>query len=130
MKQTNYSRHFLDKSDYNLLLSAAKSSNITQGKYVETFEKNLKAFCGANYCLTTNSASTALYLCVKSILIKEKNVNKFCYISPNTYAATANCIILNNLKVNFIDIDETLNMSPEKLEEALKKEVKLEVRLL
>ena len=43
----------------------------------------------------------------KSILIKEKNINKFCYISPNTYAATANCIILNNLKVNFVDIDET-----------------------
>ena len=125
MKQINYSRHFLDKSDYSFLLSAAKSSNITQGKYVETFEKNLKTFCGANYCLTTNSASTALYLCVKSILIKEKNVNKFCYISPNTYAATANCIILNNLKVNFIDIDETLNMSPEKLEEALKKRGKI-----
>ena len=53
---------------------------------------------------------------------KRKNIDKICYISPNTYAATANCILLNNLKVRFIDIDKSLNMSAEKLEEVLKKE--------
>tara|TARA_B100000242_G_scaffold243070_1_gene183262 strand:- start:642 stop:1817 length:1176 start_codon:yes stop_codon:yes gene_type:complete len=124
MKKINYNKHFLDASDYKSLLSAAKSENITQGKYVKKFENDLKSYCNANYCITTNSASTALYLCVKSILIKEKNIDKICYISPNTYAATANCILLNNLKVRFIDIDKSLNMSAEKLEEVLKKRKK------
>ncbi len=121
MIKINYNRHYLDKIDINSLLAVAKSDNLTQGNTVKKFEKNLCKFTGAKYCITTNSASTALFLSIKTILINEKKVNNYCYISPNTYAATANCALLNNLKVKFIDIDKSLNMSPKKLEYELKK---------
>ena len=124
MIKINYNRHYLDKIDINSLLAVAKSDNLTQGNTVKKFEKNLCKFTGAKYCITTNSASTALFLSIKTILINEKKVNNYCYISPNTYAATANCALLNNLKVKFIDIDKSLNMSPKKLEYELKKRKK------
>ena len=99
----NYNKHYLDTFDYKSLLTTAKSQNLTQGTKVLKFENNLCKFTKSKYCITTNSASTALYISIKTILIREK-VNKYCYISPNTYAATANCAILNGLKVKFVTL--------------------------
>ncbi len=124
MQSINYNQHFLDKSDLMSLLKTSKTKNLTQGDKVKKFEKNLCNFTGAKYCITTNSASTALYLSIKTILIREKNINNYCYISPNTYAATANCALLNGLRIKFIDIDESLNMSFNNLEREIKKRKK------
>ncbi len=124
MQQINYNQHFVDKSDLASIIKTSKSKNLTQGKKVKKFEENLCNFTGAKHCITTNSASTALYLGIKTILIREKNINNFCFISPNTYAATANCALLNGLQVKFIDIDKSLNMSPANLERELKKRKK------
>jgi len=116
----NYNKHFIDNKDFQIIKKSLFSKQITQGKFVKEFEKNLSTYTKSKYCLTTNSASTALFLCVKSILINNIATSKKCYISPNTYVATANAAILNGLDIEFIDIDRlTLNMCPTELEKKL-----------
>ena len=44
---------------------------MTQGNTVKKFEKDLCKFTGAKYCITTNSASTALFLSIKTILTND-----------------------------------------------------------
>lgn len=123
-KILNYNKHFIDYKDFRIVKRALYSKNLTQGSFVEKFERKLSNYTGSKYCLTTNSASTALFLCIKSIIIKNKKISKKCYISPNTYVATANAAILNGLTVDFIDIDKsTLNMCPVELERKLIKNI-------
>jgi dTDP-4-amino-4,6-dideoxygalactose transaminase len=38
----NYGSHFIDKNDIKSVVKVLKSKNLTQGRYVENFENNLK----------------------------------------------------------------------------------------
>ena len=115
---TYYGRHNIHKSDINAVSYTLKNLDLTQGKKVLEFEKKLAKYCKSKYCVTSNSATTALYTAINLFNIKKKIV----WTVSNSFVATSNVALLSNYKIDFIDINlKDGNISPLELENKLKK---------
>ena len=57
-----YSRQWIDQSDIEVVTNVLKSDFLTQGPTIEKFEKEIKDYVGSSYCITLNSATSALHL--------------------------------------------------------------------
>ena len=118
----NYGNHYLDRKDIQAVIKVLKSSNLTQGKTVKNFEKNLKTYFGFNHCSVLSNGTAALHLAIKSLNLKK---SEKILTSPLTFVSTASSILMNNLKPEFVDIDEidyTIDLN--KTEDVLKKKKK------
>ena len=118
MKNLKYSTQTITKKDVLKVHQVLKSELITQGPRTIEFENKIKSLVKSKYALATNSGSSALLLACKALGLKPGDLF---WTVPNSFVATANCGILCNLKIDFIDIDSnTWNMSLTKLESKLK----------
>ena len=112
-----YSTQNISNEDIKSVTSALKRDLITQGKLNLKFEKKIKNLVKSKYCLTMNSASSALLLACKAIGLKKGDIG---WTTTNTFAATANSISLCDAKLDFVDIDEkTFNICVKKLKNKL-----------
>jgi UDP-4-amino-4,6-dideoxy-L-N-acetyl-beta-L-altrosamine transaminase len=59
-----YSTQFIEEDDIAAVVDVLKSSHLTQGAKVEAFEDAIASYVGARYCVTFNSATSALLGCV------------------------------------------------------------------
>ncbi len=89
------------------------------GNFVTKFEKLISKYVKSKYAVATNSGTSALHLILKYYKISNKDE----VLLPSlTYVATANAVIYCGAVPNFVDIDDdTLGVSPKKLEKYLKK---------
>jgi len=88
-----------------------KSGFLNEGAVVKTFETNLGAFVNAPHVLTTNSATAALFLCLKHLGIGPGDE---VILPPQTFIATGLVILHVGATPVFADIDpETGNISAE-----------------
>lgn len=55
-----YSTQFIEEDDIAAVVNILKSSHLTQGAKVEAFEEAIAEYVGARYCVTFNSATSAL----------------------------------------------------------------------
>ena len=108
-----YNRQKIFSSDITKVIKVLNSSYLTQGPYVEKFEKKLCDYTRANYCISVNSATSALHLACLSLGL---NQNDHVWTVSNSFVATANCAKLCGAIVSFLDIDiETYLIDIEKL---------------
>tara|TARA_Y100000590_G_C15589764_1_gene965576 strand:- start:99 stop:1268 length:1170 start_codon:yes stop_codon:yes gene_type:complete len=118
MKNLKYSTQTISNKDIISVNRVLESEFLTQGPKTIEFEKKIKFLVKSKYALATNSASSALLIACKALSL---NKNDLFWTVPNSFVASANCGILSNLKIDFIDIDpDTWNISLEKLEMKLK----------
>ncbi|MDA9710418.1 DegT/DnrJ/EryC1/StrS family aminotransferase [Candidatus Pelagibacter sp.] len=118
-----YAKHFLDKNDFQSVQRVLKKNNLTQGEYVEKFEKNLKTYFKSNYSIVLTNGTAALHLAIKSLNLKEKSK---IITSPITFISTVSSIIMNNHIPDFVDICENnYTLDPNKLEHKIKKSKKI-----
>ena len=114
-----FSSQTINKQDIKAVSKALKSEYLTQGPKTSEFEKKIKKYTGAKYCIAVNSASSALLISCLSLQLKK---NDIIWTVPNTFAASANSILLSGQKIDFIDIDkDNWNLSIESLKIKLKK---------
>lgn len=115
----NYSQQTIHNLDVKAVIKVLKSPNLTQGPRTDKFENKLKNYVGVKYTVVVNSASSALLLSCLSLGLKK---NDLIWTTPNTFVASANCILLSGQNIDFVDIDnKTWNLSLEKLESKLRK---------
>lgn len=108
-----YGRQLIDEDDINEVINVLKSDYLTQGVKIPEFEKALCEYTGAKYCVALSSGTAALHLAVASLDI---DIGKDGITTPNTFVASANCLIYNGLKPVFADIDErTYNINVEEI---------------
>lgn len=113
-----YSKQDISAEDVHALTKALKSELITQGPEVQTFETKCSDFLSAKYSLAVNSATSGLILACKALDIGEGDI---VWTSPNSFVASANCVMLCGASIDFIDIDKkTFNISMQALELKLK----------
>ena len=118
MKNLKYSTQTINKKDIINVSKVLKSEFLTQGPKTSEFENKIKLLVGSKYALVTNSGSSALLLACKALSLKPGDLF---WTVPNSFVATANCGILCDLKIDFIDIDpNTWNISIKDLEKKLK----------
>lgn len=112
-----FSSQTIDNKDIKAVSKVLKSDFLTQGPQSENFEKKIKEYTGAKYCIAVNSASAALLISCMSLGLKK---NDEIWTVPNTFAASANCVLLSGQKLDFVDIDkENWNLSLELLKKKL-----------
>ena len=121
-----YSRQSINKQDIASVSHVLKSNFLTQGPFVEKFEKKMTNVVRSKYAVASNSGSSALHLACLSLGLGSKDI---VWTVPNTFAASANCAINCGAVIDFVDIDpDTLNISIDSLKKKIdlrKKEKKI-----
>ena len=118
-----YGKHSINETDIKSIENVLRNDYLTQGKHVKKFENALKIKFGSRYCSSLSSGTAALHLGVMALSLPK---NSKIITTPLTFVATANSIILNNLKPELVDIDlTTYTIDVNKLEHKLKKDNKI-----
>lgn len=116
-KVVPYGRQTISDEDIAGVIKTLKSDFLTTGPAIEHFEKDLCTLTGAKHSIACSNGTTALHLACLALDIRKGSLG---VTSANTFLASANCIEFCGGKADFIDIDDTLCLSPEKLEEYCK----------
>lgn len=117
-----YTTQFIDADDLDAVTSTLSSEYLTQGPNVCQFSHHLSKYCGADFAVTFNSATTALYSAYRALGIRK---NKRVWTSAITFAATSNAALILGAEIKFIDISlENFNIDLEILEYELQKAYK------
>lgn len=122
MKIIPYGKQWLNEEDISAVVNVLRSDWLTQGPYVEEFEKAVAEYCGARYALAVSNGTAALHVaCLAAGLGK----GDILWTSPNTFVASANCALYCGARPDFIDINPvTYNMSIEALTDRLREAAK------
>jgi UDP-4-amino-4,6-dideoxy-N-acetyl-beta-L-altrosamine transaminase len=115
-----YGRQDISEADIQAVVDVLRSDFLTQGSVVPAFEKAVAAYCGANYGVAVNSATSALHVACLALGVGPGDV---VWTSPISFVASANCALYCGASVDFVDIDPaTYNLSVDclasKLEQA------------
>ena len=112
-----YGKQDINQTDIDSVVDVLQSDFLTQGPQVPLFEKTVSDYCGAEYGVAVNSATSALHI---ACLALELGKGDWLWTSPNSFVASANCGLYCGAKVDFVDIDpKTYNLSAKELERKL-----------
>ena len=112
-----YGRQDISQADIDAVVEVLRSDFLTQGPMVPRFEQAVAEYCGVQYGVAVNSATSALHI---ACLALDLGPGDWLWTSPNTFVASANAALYCGAKVDFVDIDpRTYNMSVECLKEKL-----------
>ncbi|MDC3304293.1 UDP-4-amino-4,6-dideoxy-N-acetyl-beta-L-altrosamine transaminase, partial [Amylibacter sp.] len=115
----NYGKQDIQQEDIDAVCDVLRSDFLTQGPSVPKFEKTIRDFCGVNFAVAVNSATSALHVALLSL---DVGTNDYVWTTSNTFVASANCALYCGAKIDFVDIDETsYNMCIKALEQKLVK---------
>ena len=114
-----YATQDISKQDILRVTKTLKSSFITQGPEVEKFEQKISRVCDVKYCVSVNSATSALFLAYKALGVSKGD---YVWTSPITFVSTINSALHLQAKVDFVDINaSTFNISASILKKKLEK---------
>ncbi len=112
-----YGRQDISEADIKSVVDVLHSDWLTQGPVVPRFEQSVAQYCGTEYALAMNSATSSLHAACLALGLGQGD---WLWTSPNTFVASANCGLYCGAQVDFVDIDpRTYNMSISSLEEKL-----------
>ncbi|MGA3187014.1 MAG: DegT/DnrJ/EryC1/StrS family aminotransferase [Bryobacteraceae bacterium] len=99
------------------VFAVLESSQFILGKYVEAFEKDFAAYCGATHAMGVNSGTSALHL---ALLAAGVGAGDEVITTPFTFVATAAAIHYCGARPVYVDIDPaSFTIDPARIEEAI-----------
>jgi dTDP-4-amino-4,6-dideoxygalactose transaminase len=114
--------HLLEEDDIQAVLEVLRSNWIISGPKVAEFEEKFREYLGCRYAIALNSCSACLHVLLASLNIGEGDE---IITTPFTFVATLNAILYQKATPIFVDVrEDTFNMDPEKIEEAITKNTK------
>ncbi len=118
-----YGRQWISDEDIQEVERVLRSDFLTQGPDIKKFEDKLCDLTGAKYCVAVANGTAALHLAVAALKIDQHAEG---ITSPNTFAASANCMLYNGIVPRFADIDpETYNIDPTQISNILNERTRL-----
>lgn len=112
-----YGRQDITEADIDAVVAVLKSDFLTQGPMVPKFEQAVANYCGVDYAVALNSATSALHIACMALGL---GPGDWLWTSPITFVASANCGLYCGAKVDFVDIDPlSYNLCPLALERKL-----------
>lgn len=121
-KNYTYGKQSLDFKDFFAVLSTLKSPFLTCGPKVKEFEQAICNYTGAKYCVAVANGTAALHIAILALGIEQGDE---VITSPNTFLASANCILYAGGTVKFADIEtETANIDSKEIEKQITNKTK------
>jgi UDP-4-amino-4,6-dideoxy-N-acetyl-beta-L-altrosamine transaminase len=112
-----YARQDISEADILAVVDVLRSNFLTQGPAVPAFEQVILEYCGTEFAVAVNSATSALHIACLALGVGSDDV---VWTSPITFVASANCALYCGAQVDFVDIEpRTYNLSVERLAEKL-----------
>ena len=100
-EKISYAKTVYGKDEINAVVKCLEEST-QMGKYSRLFEEKIANLFSKEYCLYVNSGSSALYLGIESFQFEEGSE----VITPAlTFSTTVGCLLKNNLKPVFTDVE-------------------------
>ena len=117
-----YGKQHIDADDIAAVTAALKSDYLTQGPIVKQFEQVIADYNNFKYCVSFNSATSALHCACLALGI---NNQSHVWVAANSFVASANCAEYCQASVSFIDTDiETGQLDLDILEKKLREHKK------
>jgi perosamine synthetase len=112
-----YGKQSIDADDIQAVIQVLQSSNLTQGPKIAEFESALCDQVGSRFAIAFNSGTSALHsTCLAAGIRPGDEV----ITSPNTFVASANCIVYCGARPVFADINpDTYNIAPDRIKEKM-----------
>ena len=115
----NYGKQYIDNLDITEVKKSLKSNYLTQGPYVQKFEKKLGTKFNSKNVLAVSSGSAALHLAGLASGWSKKDT---IICSPYTFVASSNAIMHCKSNLELVDVSETdFNLDPNLCEKVLRK---------
>ncbi|MDP2849964.1 MAG: UDP-4-amino-4,6-dideoxy-N-acetyl-beta-L-altrosamine transaminase [Sulfuricurvum sp.] len=111
-----YSAQFIEEDDIAAVVEILKGSHLTQGAKVEEFEEAIARYVGARYCVSFNSATSALHAAYASAGIGEDDE---IITTPISFVATSNMAMALGAKPIFCDVKRDGNIDETLIEELI-----------
>ncbi len=121
-KFINFSPPLITEDEIREVVDSLRSGWITTGPKVKEFEKKVCEYIGARFAVATFSCTSALFLALKALGIKEDDE----VILPTfTFASTAHVVVHCGARPVFVDCDpETFQIDTAKIEEKITSKTK------
>jgi len=125
-----YAGRVYDADEMVALVDASLDFWLTAGRFAQQFEKEFASFLGMNYCLLTNSGSSANLLAVSSLTSPKLGSRALragdeVITTACGFPTTLNPILQNNLVPVFVDVDlGTYNIRSDLIEKAISDKTK------
>ena len=112
-----YGKQNITNEDIEAVIEALKSDHLTQGPIIKEFEIRFGNYVGSTYAVAVSNGTAALHLCALALGVKDGDK---VITTPNTFAASANCIRYCGGEVVFSDIDpESYCLDVDKVKDLL-----------
>lgn len=98
-----YGKQYISKKDIKTVVKTLESDFLTQGPKIAEFEKAFAKYVRANFAVAVANGTGALHLSAIALNIQP---GQKVITTPNTFAASANCIKYCGGEVVFADIDK------------------------
>ncbi len=122
MKNIQIAKPYIDKEDIDGVVKVLKSGWLSLGPKYKEFEQKFKKYVGMKYACSVSSGTAALHLGIRAIGLKSGDE---VITSPFSFVASSNCLLYENVKPVFVDIEEeTFNMNPLLIEQVITKKTK------
>ena len=124
LKGVPVSGKVLDGKDLRNLVDACLDGWLTTGRFAAEFERRFALYMENQFCLLCNSGSSANLLavsalCSPSLGDRQLKPDDEVITCATAFPTTVNPILQNGLIPVFLDVDNTLNMMTDHLEEAI-----------
>ena len=107
----------IGKEEIDAVVECLRSGHVSQGKYVEQFQKDFSKFIGTKFSLAVSSGTAALHLALLALGIKKGDE---VIVPAYTFIAPANAALYVGATPRFIDIEKgTFCLNPSLLENCL-----------
>lgn len=111
-----YSTQFIEEDDIAAVVDILRSSHLTQGAKVEEFEHAIAHYVGAKYCISFNSATSAL---LAAYAVCEIHSGDEIITTPISFVATSNMAVALGATPIFCDIKMDGNIDENLIEELI-----------
>lgn len=112
----------IKEEDINKVAEVLKSGRLSLGPKLKEFEEKFASFIGTKYAIAVSSGTCALHLCVKALGLKKGDE---VITTPFSFIASSNCLLYEDVKPVFVDINkETFNIDETKIEKAITEKTK------
>lgn len=117
-----YGTQCIDEDDIKAVEAVLRSGYLTTGPKINEFEHAVAGYVGARYGTAAANGTAALHIACMAIGLGRGDE---VITTPNTFAASANCILYCGAKPVFADIDPvTYNISPESVRQCITEKTK------
>ncbi len=107
----------IEEPEIQEVVDTLRSGWLGTGPKVAKFEDIFKQYTGAKFAIALNSCTAGLHL---SMIVTGIRSGDEVITTPLTFASTSNAIIHTGATPVFVDVEkETMNIDPEKIEEAI-----------